>query len=75
MNMKSAATPPIASGNARDPVTPSTFFPKFDPSLVASFATQLGSNLGKNVEGVARSLALPLAIGGVAALFIFMKMK
>ena len=44
-------------------------------SVVANDATKLGSNLGKNVEGIAGSLALPLAIGGVAALFIFMKMK
>lgn len=43
--------------------------------VVANDVTALGSNLGKNVEGIAGSLALPLAIGGVAALFIFMKMK
>ena len=44
-------------------------------AVVANDATKLGSNLGKNAEGIAGSLALPLAIGGVAALFIFMKLK
>ena len=44
-------------------------------TVVANDATSLGSNLGKNAEGIAGSLALPLAIGGVAALFIFMKLK
>ena len=42
-------------------------------AVVANDATQLGSNLGKNIKGVAGSLALPLVIGGVAAIFLKMK--